>query len=448
MIRRFFGSRGVRRFRKSRMAMFSLGIIGVYFLTAIAVGFGVVSRADTTERVGPNRVPGFLENLSEERRYDFDKWYVAELSTVFGQAQRASDPQVAQEHLGKFHLAERRIADAPFAELALAYQSMESGWAELDEALALREDLADEMYALRKDIADASREGRAAEDLQSQLHQVEAQLDQVRPRVEALYDQVESAIATLLPVPDGLNGLLYRARTFLGTDSKGASISSQAVYSVKIAFQVGFVTALLAVVIGTIMGASAAFFGGWVDNFVLWIVSTLSSIPYLVLLAVFVYAFQAPVLAEWFNNPDRPALGLVPLYAAFGLTFWIGTCRVIRGEVLKIKELEYVQAATALGFGRFYILLRHIIPNTAHLMFINFSLLFIGAIKSEVILSFLGLGVKGQSSWGIMINHGADGVTNFFFWEVGVATAFMFVLVLAFNIVSDTLQDAFDPKHV
>ena len=105
-------------------------------------------------------------------------------------------------------------------------------------------------------------------------------------------------------------------------------------------------------------------------------------------------------------------------------------------------------AATAIGFGRLTILLRHAIPNTVHLMFINFSLLLIGAIKNEVVLSFLGLGVKVGPSWGRMIQESTQQVINGFFWQIGAATAFMFVLVLAFNIVSDALQDAFDPKHV
>ena len=161
-------------------------------------------------------------------------------------------------------------------------------------------------------------------------------------------------------------------------------------------------------------------------------------IPYLVLLAVLAMLF--------IGSPFEGTL--IPLYVAFGLTYWIGPCRVIRGESMKIKELEYVQAATAIGFGRFYILLRHIIPNTSHLMFINFSLLLIAAIKGEVILTFLGLGLKQGASWGIMIRDSAQQVVNDNFWQIGAATFFMFLLVLAFNIFTDALQDAFDPKHV
>ncbi|MCA9059044.1 MAG: ABC transporter permease, partial [Planctomycetaceae bacterium] len=120
----------------------------------------------------------------------------------------------------------------------------------------------------------------------------------------------------------------------------------------------------------------------------------------------------------------------------------------VRGETMRIREQEYIQAATVLGFGRLRILFRHVLPNVTYLMLINFSLLFVGAIKSEVILSFLGLGVKNVPSWGIMIRDAKYEVTNGFFWQIGAATAFMFVLVLAFNILSDALQDILDPRHV
>ena len=116
-------------------------------------------------------------------------------------------------------------------------------------------------------------------------------------------------------------------------------------------------------------------------------------------------------------------------------------------EAMKIKELDYIQAARSFGASRWYILRRHIIPSTTHLLLISFSLLFIGAVKSEVILSYLGLGVKDEPSWGVMIGEAKHELVNGFFWQVGSATAFMFGLVLAFNILTDALQDAFDPKH-
>ena len=260
--------------------------------------------------------------------------------------------------------------------------------------------------------------------------------------VETLLPEAEAFVDELMPVPTGIGGISYNTRLLFGTDRQGRSILIRALYSAKIAIQVGFIVGLTAVLIGSLMGAAAAFFGGWVDHIVTWLYSIFSSIPQLVLLAVLSFMFL--------SGPLQELRGLPSLYMAFALTFWIGPCRVIRGEAMKIKELEYVQAATAIGFGRLYILIKHIIPNTLHLMFINFSLLFVGAIKGEVILTFLGLGLPlgDGASWGIMISQAKSEVVQGFFWQIGAATLFMFILVLAFNILSDALQDAFDPKHV
>ncbi|MCC6906819.1 MAG: ABC transporter permease [Phycisphaerales bacterium] len=402
-MRRLLRSRGARKFSRNRLAMAALGVIAVYFLTALWVLLGGISMEATRQRVAPKQAPGFLETPTLEERVAFSMHYVDEVDQAVRLASRRD--QDAYEILGDKALAERRAARMSTDE----YNEL------LDEAYAILEE-----------------ELEAVEDLS---HHPE-----LEPRVERL----EAIAAALYPVPQGWEGVKYRLRTFLGSDAAGQSISVRAIYSVKVAFQIGLITSVVSVIIGSLLGAAAAFFGGWLDHVITWIFSTLSSIPYLVLLSVLIVVFFGTV----FDNPERPFLSLVPVYVAFCSTFWIGPCRVIRGETMKIKELEYVQAATAIGFSRLYILVRHVIPNTAHLMFINFSLLFIGAIKSEVILSFLGLGVKGQPSWGIMIRDAKDEVITYFFWQIGAATVLMFVLVLAFNILTDALQDAFDPKHV
>lgn len=251
-------------------------------------------------------------------------------------------------------------------------------------------------------------------------------------------NDIEPILNELYPVPDGLRGWIYKFRLMLGTDQQGRSILLRALYSAKVAIQVGLIVSLIAVAFGSIIGAAAGYFGGFIDHIVIWLYSTFSSIPYLVLLVVLAFMFT--------GSPFEGTL--IPLYVAFSLTYWIGPCRVTRGEALKLKSLDYVQAAQALGAGKSRILMRHIIPNTSHLMFINSSLLFIGAIKGEVVLTFLGLGLKEGASWGIMISQSKPEVVSGFFWQIGAATFFMFVLVLAFNVLTDALQDAFDPKHV
>lgn len=392
MTLRFLQSRGVRKFRRNRLAMVAFGVIGLYVLAAVVIlVFGVVTVEDTMERVGPSQMPGLGASPGPEERLAFaGAW----LDPIDGALRRA-DPAQA---LGEVRFAEVRAAARTVDEMR-------------DEVAR-----ADELY---RRIAAFERLGE-------------------HPEVLPLLDELEGVVGSLYQRPTGLEGLAYSLRTSLGTDRQGRSIAVRAFYSIKVAAQIGMITALISVLIGSVLGAAAAYFGGWIDGVVTWLYSTLSSIPYLVLLVLVAYVFSGGTLDGT----------LVPVYAAFCLTFWIGPCRVVRGETLKLKELEYVQAATAVGFGRLRILLRHVLPNTAHLMFINFSLLFIGAVKSEVILSFLGLGVKEGSSWGIMISQSRQEVINGFFWQIGAATAFMFGLVLAFNVLTDALQDAFDPKHV
>jgi len=220
---------------------------------------------------------------------------------------------------------------------------------------------------------------------------------------------------------------------WLGTDRQGRSILVRAIYATKIAFGVGLVTALIGVSVGSILGGIAGYFGKRVDDVIVWLYSTIQSIPYLLLLIALTYV---------------AGKGLFGIYVAFGATYWVGPCRVVRGEVMKLRQAEYVQAGQAMGYGHWRILLRHIMPNTMHLILVNFALLFVGAIKSEVILSYLGLGVQGEPSWGIMIDQARAELINGFYWQIGAATVAMFVLVLSFNIFADALQDALDPKSV
>ena len=201
---------------------------------------------------------------------------------------------------------------------------------------------------------------------------------------------------------------------WLGTDRQGRDILTRLIYSNKVAFSVGMVSSLVAVSVGTLLGSMAGYFGGKVDALIVWLYSTIQSIPYLLLLMALTYA---------------AGKGITGLYVAFCSTYWVGPCRVIRGEVLKLRNMEYVQAARALGLPSRAILFKHIIPNTLHLVFVNFALLFIGAIKSEVILSYLGLGVQGEPSWGTMIDQARAELVNGFFWQIGQIINCIFIAI-------------------
>ncbi len=384
--------RSVRKFLRNRLAIAALGIVCMYLLIALATGvFGFIRLEDTFERVGPNKVSGFFRTQKPEKRADDCYFFLERVDLALSRG----DPQAA---LADLQYGQLGVADLPQSELATI---VKSGLVIYDELIE-NEDL----------DADPS----------------------LLPQIE----QLEATASKLFPPPSGLAGLSRGFEMFLGTDMQGRSIAVRAVYSIEIAFKLGIVVAFISVVMGSLMGAAAAYFGGWVDYVVTWLFTTFSSIPSLVLLVLLAYMFTGSVFEGT----------LVPMYIAFSATYWIGPCRVIRGETMKLKKLEYVQAATAIGFSRLYIMVKHILPNASHLMLINFSLLFIAAIKGEVILTFLGLGIKNGTSWGIMIDHSRPEVINGFFWQIGTATFLMFFLVLAFNILSDALQDAFDPKHV
>tara|TARA_R110002096_G_scaffold299503_2_gene493957 strand:- start:23322 stop:24173 length:852 start_codon:yes stop_codon:yes gene_type:complete len=220
---------------------------------------------------------------------------------------------------------------------------------------------------------------------------------------------------------------------WLGTDRLGRSIFARMLYSAKIAIGVGLVSAVVGSILGGILGAIAGYFGKRVDDVIVWLYSTVQSIPYLLLLIMLTYI---------------AGKGIVGLYIAFIATSWVGPCRMVRGEVIKLREAEYIQSAKAMGYGDWRIIFRHVIPNTMHIVLVYFALLFVAAIKSEVIISFLGLGVQGEPSWGIMIKASQAELINGFYWQIGAATFAMFVLVLSFNIFADALQDALDPKSL
>lgn len=440
---RFWNSRTVRKFRRNKLAIFALVIIGAYVGVGSFIMVGGLSEKLVMSRVAPNHIPGFYFSPLPEKRFDNAVNYIfRDVERQIGRLNKSNDEVAklqkrlarakddAKPRLEKLIASAERSGRSAMTSLEdgfsmgryrLAKMSVEEYQEIIDEAL----DIADEL--------DESQDLNEDPDMISKIEELEGVCNR-------LYEPLSSQ-----------DKFFQNAYTFLGTDRQGRSILLRAVYSIKVALQIGIVTALISVVIGSVLGAAAGFYGGWVDFLVIWLYSTLSSIPNLVLLVLVAYLMGSGGRVDDFAQ-EYMGMGLsdtlFPVYVAFCATFWIGPCRVIRGETMKIKQLEYIQAATTSGFGNFYILIWHIIPNTAHLMFINFSLLLIGAIKSEVILSFLNLGVKKGASWGIMIRDSGSEVLNNNFWQISAATFFMFVLVLAFNILSDALQDIFDPKHL
>ena len=220
------------------------------------------------------------------------------------------------------------------------------------------------------------------------------------------------------------------AAHWLGTDNLGRDVALRLVQGTRIAFHVGIMTSLIAIPLGVLLGLLGGYCGGKVDSAVVWLCATVASMPGL----LFILAISLVV-----------GQGLLGIYLGIGLTTWVGVCRTIRAEVMKHRDRAYVQAAKVLGYSPLRIMFRHILPNVAHIILIQFSIRFPSAVATEVFISFLGIGVQGEPSWGIMINNARLRLWQGVWWEMTFTTLAIFVLVLVFNHLADWLRDRLDP---
>jgi peptide/nickel transport system permease protein len=217
----------------------------------------------------------------------------------------------------------------------------------------------------------------------------------------------------------------------LGTDHLARDVLSRILYGARISLTIGFVAVGISVTIGTMVGAVAGFLGGTVDNVIMRFVDMVISFPRLVLLIAIVALFESSI-----------ALVIIVL----GLTLWPSTARIVRGEVLGLREREFVQAARALGYSKRRIILRHLVPNALPPVIVAATLGIGNTIVLEAGLSFLSLGVQPPTpSWGTMVADGRDELLNAWWLSTFPGLAIVFT-VLAFNLVGDGLRDALDPR--
>ena len=218
-----------------------------------------------------------------------------------------------------------------------------------------------------------------------------------------------------------------------GGDKWGRDVLKKVIKGSETSIFVGLAAAFVAVFIGTLFGALAGYYGRWVDDAFNWFYSVFSSIPYLLLILAVAAVLQQK--------------GTLTIVLILGLTGWTGVFRLIRGEYLKHKSREYVQAADAIGASDTRRIFVHIFPNVSHVVLVQLSILCVGFIKAEVILSFLGFGVPVDVvSWGSMLNEAQNELILGKWWQLAAAGTAMAILVTAFSLFTDALRDALDPK--
>ena len=230
----------------------------------------------------------------------------------------------------------------------------------------------------------------------------------------AVFGEVQYRVARYRDVTPAYNAVNTEERFmppsaehWLGTDNLGRDVGLRLVQGARIAFHVGIMTSLIAIPLGVLLGLLGGYFGGAISLVV--------------------------------------GQGLAGIYMGIGFTTWVGVCRTVRAEVMKHRDRAYVQAARVLGYSHARIMFRHILPNVAHIILIQFSIRFPSAVSTEVFISFLGIGVQGEPSWGVMINNARARLWQGVWWEMTFTTLAIFALVLVFNHLADYLRDRLDP---
>lgn len=237
-----------------------------------------------------------------------------------------------------------------------------------------------------------------------------------------------------------------------GTDKVGQDVFYQTVKSIRTALLIGTLTTLVMLPFAVLLGIMAGYLRGWIDDGIQYLYTTLNSIPSVLLIASFVLILQVYIDShpEMFEtDAARADMRLLFLCLILGVTSWTGLCRLLRGETLKLNEVEYVQAAFTFGVTSFRIMLRHLMPNVMHIVLITVVLDFSGLVLAEAILSYVGVGVDpSMNSWGNMINGARLEMARepMVWWSLAAAFLFMFGLVLAANLFSDAVREAFDPR--
>ncbi len=238
----------------------------------------------------------------------------------------------------------------------------------------------------------------------------------------------------------------------LGTDKVGQDVLYQALKSVRTGLLIGTLTTLIMMPFALILGIMAGYFRGWIDDLIQYLYTTLNSIPGVLLIAASILMLEVYMTnhaADFTSLEQRADMRLLFLCMILGITSWTGLCRLLRGEALKLREVDYVQAAQAFGVNHRTILFRHLVPNVMHIVMISIVIDFSGLVLAEAVLAYINIGVDPtMASWGNMINSARLELARepVVWWSLVAAFIFMLGLVLPANIFADAVRDAFDPR--
>ena len=422
-----------RRVAKNPTAMVSLLLLGLFLLVGLADSLHyrpALKHGDSTKTVYSPQVVSLLDHLVSGLRTHSEKTYSAPLAThlytmesvkahgevervyprlLYGGAQLA-DP--ARDWAGD---VTRRAASGMFAGLA-------AGWI---------------LFWLTRALLRRLRRNAAAMMAPAESRRVSV----------ALF-----AATLLLGTAIGAVAGLATGYHVFGTDKVGQDILYQLLKSIRTGLVIGTLSTLVALPFSIALGVAAGYLRGWVDDVVQYIYTVLGSIPSVLLIAAAVLMMQVVIEshASWFTtSASRADARLLALCVILGVTGWTGLCRLLRGETMKLRELEYVQAAQAFGVSAPRIMMRHIVPNVMHIVLISVVMDFSQLVLAEAVLSYIGVGVDPSTiSFGNMINAARMemGREPMVWWPLASAFVFMILLVLSANLFADAVRDAFDPR--
>ncbi len=256
----------------------------------------------------------------------------------------------------------------------------------------------------------------------------------------------------LILIAGGLTAALSTKYHLFGTDKVGQDVFYQALKSIRTGLVIGTLTTLVMLPFAIGLGIMAGYFGGLIDDVIQYVYTTLNSIPGVLLIAAAVLMTQVYIDTHpelFATSAERADLRLLCLCVILGVTTWTGLCRLLRGETLKLKGLEYIQAAHALGVSSVGVITRHILPNVTHIVLISVVMEFSGLVLAEAVLSYVGVGVDPSTiSFGTMINSARLEMARepMVWWSLAAAFCFMLLMVLSANLFADAVRDAFDPR--